>query len=885
MGRITLGPIVNLEEFVGRKQCLNVFEKYIYSSNLLVLGEDGIGKSSFLNLMEEYCHQNNLVSCKIKVYEKESVQSFAKRFYETIDPLIPLQKTQKKRFTVTRYFIENTIWWWNYFRQGFKEKFYQVGRYIGREIEESTVHISSFKQYLDIVNDKLDQNVIVFVDDIHLIDSNKQVISLMKNMLWTSFSKAKYVLFINNKSLLATQKEKFNSISKNKPMQCIELSPFSEEEARAYVIRRFKRENIEVSEDAMNRIFVLSGYYPYYMSIICYVIFKIIGMKKSVDEMYMDENFGSITSREECNGYLYNLLSDEQKMIIEKIAPSDRGLNEIVLKEFPDINMNDEEFKEIIQTLRKNGYLRKENDLLTVFHPIFNSFVRKITEGKTIKEAPLEEENIFDETIEKVDFDMEEGIKEESVDDKESLKKKEEIYFEEKAEEEREEDILEEDIKEEVELKTKNKNRINLDELKQKISLISIAKKTSKSKEEAEKEEEESKESNKSIGKKAEAIRLGNRSVDYYLKAVSKTTDIYWKSIYYIDIATCLERIGKYESAAKYLIKASEISDNDDEKAKLILQARECLIQIRKKEDVEDLLEKALKIYLNACNKTSETYWKAKYQWKAAECLLLLNRRKEADELSEGAIAYFVETAETTNDYYWKANYYKLAADCLKKLGKVEDYQKTSETIVKYYFNAIEKVSGAYWKAKYIFDVAEYLESNGRIDEAYKLYSDAATFYIQASKSANDPIRKVEDLQLSSGCLVKMNKAREAEEICKEITKHYLSNIKNIEDADLRAKSLKNIGDSYKSIGKISEALGYYVDASKAIVEPEEEAKYLSLAVGCLLELQRDKDAEKMVREVIKNYKEASNKTSDLYWKAKYLSNAQDVLLKVSNIN
>lgn len=870
---LSLGPVVNLEEFVGRKQCLNVFEKHINSSNILVLGEDGIGKSSFLNLMEEYCRQSNLVSCKMRVYEKESVQSFAKRFYETIDPLIPLQKTPKKKFTITNYFIENTIWWWDYFKGSFKEKFHRVGKYIGREIEEGATHISSFRQYLDMVNSKLDQNVIFFIDDIHLIDSSDQAISIMKNMLWTNFSKIKYVLFINNRNLPITQKETFNTLSKNKPIQYIELAPFSEEEARAYVIRRFKQRNVEINEDAMNRIFALTGYHPYYMNVICHIIFKNIGTRKSVDEIYLDKNFGEIKSREEYNEYLYNLFNDEQKIVIEKIALSVRGLDESVLKEFPDINVDDQKFKEVIHVLRKEGYLRKENNSLIMFHHIFANFIRKITKGEAVKETPLVED-VFDEPIEEVDSTIERGIEE----------KEEEVYLEEKAIEEKS-DITKEDIKqEEVELETKNrdKKKISLDELKNKEKLISKAGKTFKSKKKEKERDEESKELDEDIGKKAEATRLGNRSIDYYLKATSKTTDIYWKSIYYVDIADCLKRINKFEAAAKYLIKASEITDNDDEKAKLILQAREYLIQIKKKEEVEDLLEKALKIYLNAYNKTSETYWKAKYQWKAAECLLLLNRREEADKLSKGAIAYFVETAKTTNDYYWKANYYRLAADCLKKLGKVEDYQKVSETIVKYYFNAIEKVSGTYWKAKYIFDLADFLEKNGRIDEAYKLYNDASNFYLQASKSANDPIRKIEDLQLSSECLIKINKAREAEEICEEIAKHYLSNIKNIEDADLRAKSLRNIGDSYKSIGKISEALGYYIDASKAIVEPEEEAKYLSLAVDCMMELQRYKDAEKMAREAIKKYKDASNKTSDLYWKAKYLNNAQNILLKVS---
>lgn len=870
----TLGHIIDLEEFVGRKQYLNVFEKYINSSNILVLGEDGIGKSSFLNLMEGYCHQNNLVSCKMEVHEKESVQSFAKRFYETIDPLIPLQKIQKKRFTITNYFIENTIWWGNYFKESFREKFHRVGKYIRREIEESAVHISSLRQYLDMVNSKLDQNVIVFIDDIHLIDPNNQTISIMKDMLWTNFSKIKYVLFINNKNLHITQGKTFSTLSKNKPMQCIELLPFSEEEARAYIIRCFKRRNVKINEDAMNRIFALTGCYPYYMNVMCHIIFKNIETRESVDEIYIDKNFGGIKSREEYNEYLYNLFNDEQKIVIEKIALSVSGLEEGVLKEFPDINIDGQKFKEIIHVLCKDGYLRKENNLLLMFHHIFANFIRKIAEGKTVEATPLVED-AFDELVEEVDFDIEESIEE-----------KEEVCFEEEAiKEEKESDVTKEDIKqEEVELRTKttDKKKIDLDELKDKVRSISKIEKISKAKKKEKEKDEESKEPDKDIGKKAEAARLGNRSIDYYLKAVSKTTDIYWKSIYYIDIADCLKRIGKFEAAAKYLIKASEITDNDDEKAKLVLQAREYLIQIKKKEDVEDLLEKALKIYLNAYNKTSETYWKAKYQWKAAECLLLLNRREEADKLSKGAIAYFAEIAKTTNDYYWKANYYRLAADCLKKLGKVEDYQKTSETIVKYYFNAIEKVSGTYWKAKYIFDVADFLEKNGRTDEAHKLYNDASNFYHQASKSANDPIRKIEDLQLSSECLIKIDKAREAEEICEEITRHYLSNIKNIEDADLRAKSLRSIGDSYKNIGKISEALGYYIDASKAVVEPEEEAKYLSLAVDCLIELQRYKDAEKMAREAIKNYKDASDKTSDLYWKAKYLNNAQNILLKVS---
>jgi tetratricopeptide (TPR) repeat protein len=829
---MNLGPIINPEDFVGRKQCLDIFEKNLHN-NFLVLGEDGIGKTSFLNFLEEYCRQHNIVTCRMKVFEKESVQSFAKRFYETVDPLIPLEKSPKKRFSIIGYFTENAIWWWNYFKDYFKS-FLKIGRYIKKEAEGEALQVPSFREYLDNVNEKLDQKVILFIDDIHLMESKVHTISIMKNMLWTSYNKIKYVLCINNKSLSPSQKEKFSSYSRNKPMQYIELSPFSEEEARAYIIRRFKRRNIEITEEGMQRIFSLTGYHPYYMNLLCYLIFKEKKEGSKIDELYLNEKFAQVKNRSQYNEYLYNLLDENKKKIVEKIALSSRTLSLNVLKEFPDIQLEESKLEELINNLKDEGYLREEDNSLVMFHSLFTNYVRNREKGEEIEPSFIEEISL-----------------------KEEEEEKEELY-------------LEEEIKEELEEEKEEKKP-----LKKKVDLIP------KRRKERRREEKEIKDIEKIEGRKAEILHLTNRIVDYYQKAISKTKDIYWKSIYCIEIADCLKGIGRLKEAANYLLKASEITDNDDEKSKLILQAREYLLEIGERDESNSLLEKALKIYLDAYNKTTETYWKAKYQWKAAECLLLLNRREEAENLSREAISYFIESAKTTNDYYWKANYYKQSAECLKKLGRVEDYQKMSQTIKEHYYRAIESVSGDYWKAKYIHDLAEFLENNGQIDESKKLYQEAANFYLLASKAANDPIRKVEDLQLSSKCLIKINKAKEAEDVCEKIAKHYLNTIRDIEDPETRAKSLRNIGDSYKSIGKTSEALGYYIDASKAVVEAEEEARYLSLAVDCLIELKRFKDAEKIAREAIKDFKKASNKTSDIYWKAKYLKNAQEILLNI----
>ncbi|MFH1448872.1 MAG: P-loop NTPase fold protein [bacterium] len=857
MNKLTLNPVTNLEEFVGRKQYLDMFEKYIHSFNFLILGEDGLGKSSFLRLLEESCYQRNLVTCKMKVHERESIQSFAKRFYETVNPLIPLPKTPKKKQTIINYFKESTIWWGNYFKEYFQKNFYRVREGAKKEMEESSSdYLPSFKQYLTNINENLDQNMVVFIDDIHSIESTALIISTMKNLLWTNFDKVKYVLFVNHKTLPSNQREKFIYLSKNKPVQHIELLVFSEEEARAYIIRNSKRRKVEISEGVINKILTLSGRYPYYLNILCYLIFKNIGEKNNITESEINEKIGQVEDKNKYNEYLYNLLDGQRKIAIEKIAQSSRGLSKNVLKKYLDINMNNQELEELIQNLEEDSYLRREDDLLVIFHPIFADFVRKITKGEP-KEEFLSREAFDKAKEDEITLEPEEIIK-----DQEEIKEKGISR----------EDLKDTELEENFRERKVNLAKVSLDDQREVFTV-----EQEKMKEE---EEEEEKEINKKEGKKAEANRLCNRIKEYCLKAISTTKDVYWKSLYYVDIADCLKKVGRFEEASDYLIRASEFTDNEEEKAKLILKAREYLVET-KKNGAEGLLEKALKIYLDASTKTSEIYWKAKYQWKVAECLLLLNQRDEAEKLAKEAIDYFVETAKITDDLYWKADYYRQAANCLKRLGKVEECQEMSETIINYYYRAIEKVVGDYWKAKYTYDVAEFIEENGQIEKAYDLYHQSANLYLQASKRANDPIRKVEDLQLSSKCLTKIGKAREAEKACEEITKLYLKTIKDIEDANLRAKSLKSIGDAYKSIGKLSEALGYYLDASKAIVEPAEEACYLSLAVKCLVELNRYKDAEKISREAIKNFKEASGTTSDFYWKAKYLKNALEVLLEI----
>jgi hypothetical protein len=326
------GMITEPEEFYGRKEEIeNIYERIKTTQSTFIVGERGIGKSSLLYYLYR---------------EKDKYLDNPERY---IYLFIGIQG-------------ENINTPQDFFRVLLREL---------REKAKDKIYINEDISYENVKNavpelDKAGYKLILFIDEFDLVaDNNEFDGTFYANLRALAPYNVAYII-----TSIKKIKEHGNIITSPFFNIFIEihLLPFSKNEAMELIKNLSTRQGVSLKDES-EFILDVAGLHPFFIQIVCSVLFKYKSKGKKLSKSDLDKTREEIWDESKSHfEYIWNHLSNEERDVLSKLARS-KQINETSEHKLYDLEMKGY----VIKKEQKSFF--KISSKYNIFSSVFKKFV------------------------------------------------------------------------------------------------------------------------------------------------------------------------------------------------------------------------------------------------------------------------------------------------------------------------------------------------------------------------------------------------------------------------------------------------------------------------------------------------------------------------------